>query len=477
MSDSGAPPGGAYGHITGFEIEPLLVAPATGKEKNTVRLPLIPIACWRLDDVRFAFDSSILQPECRTEFKDLAALRTEFPGAALSIFGHADPTGDENYNKQLSGRRAAVVYGCLTRDVALWEKLYTQPFGGDNWGVRSRQTMLTAVGFDTQGVDGLAGQNTLDATKAFQKSKGLSPTGSDTAETRKALFLAYMDFLCVDSANVPFTVAKTEFLARNADPNGRGDYQGCSEFNPVLIFSREQDQEFKKASNKAARDAANGPNRRVTALLFRPGSVVPPDKWPCPAAKDGVAQCKTRFWSDAAVRSAPGEKERRFEETKDTFSCRFYHRLTATSPCEETVKYWVLRILEANDKPLNARQPLRNTPYLVTGEDGGPPEIKGSTDNDGILRIRATSDKTKFLLTIGGCQVHLDAGDLLPSGAVEKASHQRLCNMGYGPADLEKWTQADAKKAYEQFQEHHKLNKTGQADPDTVAKLKEIHGS
>jgi peptidoglycan hydrolase-like protein with peptidoglycan-binding domain len=477
LSDTGTQPGGAFGHITGFEIEPLLVAPATGKEKNTFRLPLIPIACWRLDDVRFAFDSSILQPECRIEFQDLADLRKEFPGGVLSIFGHADPTGDENYNKQLSGRRAAVVYGCLTRDTALWEKLYTQPFGGDNWGTRARQTMLTAVGFDTKGVDGVAGQNTQEATKQFQKSKGISPTGLDTADTRKALFTAYMDFLCVDRAGAPYTVKKSEFLAKNADAGGRGDYQGCSEFNPVLIFSREQDQEFKKASNKAARDAANGPNRRVTALIFRPGSEVPPDRWPCPSATEGVAKCKARFWSDAAVRSAPGDKPRHFEITKDTFSCRFYHRLTATSPCEETVKYWVVRILAANDKPLDKREPLIDTPFLVTGEDGGPPRIKGTTDKQGILRIRVTADKTRFKLTVGGFEVLLDAGALLPPGATEQASHQRLCNMGYGPAELATWKQADAKTACEQFQEQHELTKSGQADAATVAKLKEIYGS
>ncbi len=36
----------------------LLTASSTEKQSNTAHLRLIPVACWRVDDVRFAFDSS-----------------------------------------------------------------------------------------------------------------------------------------------------------------------------------------------------------------------------------------------------------------------------------------------------------------------------------------------------------------------------------------------------------------------------------
>ncbi|MEJ7714117.1 MAG: hypothetical protein WKF84_30810 [Pyrinomonadaceae bacterium] len=80
---------------------------------------------------------------------------------------------------------------------------------------------------------------------------------------------------------------KDDFLARGADSKGKGDYQGCSEFNPILIFSQEKNVEFEQAQDKTIRNAANAPNRRVMVLLFRPGSHVLADKWPCPRAKEG----------------------------------------------------------------------------------------------------------------------------------------------------------------------------------------------
>src|SRR5689334_13734112 len=77
----------------------LLVAPTFADEKNTVRPRLIVRACWRLDDIRFEFGSSFIRPEATDEFSQLAALRAEHPGAPISIFGHADPVGDDPFNK------------------------------------------------------------------------------------------------------------------------------------------------------------------------------------------------------------------------------------------------------------------------------------------------------------------------------------------------------------------------------------------
>lgn len=136
MSEQDDQEGGFQGQIRQFEIEAFLFAPAAKGEKNTLRLPLIPVACWRLDDVRFKFDSFFVKPETRKEFAGLALLRGMHPGSPLSIFGHADPTGNDDYNKQLSARRAAAMHGIVPRDVDLWEKLYSKPFGGDTWKTR-----------------------------------------------------------------------------------------------------------------------------------------------------------------------------------------------------------------------------------------------------------------------------------------------------------------------------------------------------
>src|SRR5258708_6894541 len=116
--------------------EPLLVGPATAAEFNTLRARLIPRACFKLEDSNFAFDSSFVLPLDQTfDAGPLKRLMDQHPGAKLSIFGHADPVGQDTYNKALSGRRAQVIFGMLIREVVLWEDLYFNhdSNGKDEW--------------------------------------------------------------------------------------------------------------------------------------------------------------------------------------------------------------------------------------------------------------------------------------------------------------------------------------------------------
>ncbi|MCI0406370.1 MAG: OmpA family protein, partial [candidate division Zixibacteria bacterium] len=295
----------------------LRAAPTTADDFNTLGERLIPKGCFRMEDIRFEFDSSFIKPEAAGELPLLADLierhTVETEGEKipppLSIFGHADPVGKDDYNKQLSGRRAAAVYAMLVRDVDLWEELFTQPFGGDNWGNKALQTMLAAVGHPPEG-------DSQAAVQSFQQEKGLSVDGVAGPKTRKALYRAYMDFLCGPRLELD---KEKNFLARNKDTGGKGDRQGCSEFNPVLVFSKEEDQKFQKEKDKTERDTENAPNRRVMVLLFAPGKRVNPEVWPCPRVKEGVADCKLRFFPDGEKRRSPQENRRKFEETEDTF--------------------------------------------------------------------------------------------------------------------------------------------------------------
>src|SRR5215510_1902143 len=102
---------------------PVLVAPSLRDEKNTVAIADVPLACWRLEAARFDFDSSVIRPDAELELTLLAGMFDTTGGAALSVFGHADPVGDDEYNKALSGRRTKAVYGLLTRDTAMWNEL------------------------------------------------------------------------------------------------------------------------------------------------------------------------------------------------------------------------------------------------------------------------------------------------------------------------------------------------------------------
>ncbi len=336
--------GGFAGAHPEAEIQPVLVAPTLEVALNTVKAFLIPVGCWRIDDVRFDFDSSFVRSPSRKEMILLAKLVKEHPGSPLTIFGHDDPTGDDGYNKTLSGRRARAIYAMLIRDVAAWEDLHSHTFGGDKWGVRSIQNMLFFVGEDADNTGFMDGK-TAKALKSFQKKKKLPETGANDAATRAVLFQAYMDKVCVNEEDAPFKLTKGDFLAQGADPNGKGDFQGCGRFNPVLMFSAAENKDFQSPGKHNQRNSENAPNRRVMALLFRPGTVVDPGRWPCPAAKDGVEGCKKRFWSDAPKRREFQGKRRTFETDQDTYACRFYHRLFQLSPCATSAGPEVITVL------------------------------------------------------------------------------------------------------------------------------------
>jgi hypothetical protein len=345
--------GGVAGTHPEVETPSLLVAPTASGEFNAAIVGLIPVACWKIEDTRFAFASSFVTPDLAKEIQALADLRkahsTADPAAKttlfppLSVFGHADPVGTDDVNKALSGRRATAVYAVLISKaepdtaVALWKQIASV----ENWGTSQRQTMQTATGL----------------------AKG-TPDGE--------LFKAYMQSL----NPADFQLTKKDFLAQGADAKGKGDFQGCSEFNPALIFSKKTNDEFEKSKDKTARNVANSINRRVMVLLFRVGSKVDPSKWPCPRATEGVAGCKKRFWSDGETRRSKRlpDKDRRFDDTQDTFACRFYQRLLTNSPCETVATIVKIKLYDPQARPL----PF--APCLITesGQKPRPDRATGS---------------------------------------------------------------------------------------------------
>jgi hypothetical protein len=303
----------------------LLAASATANEFNTLHARIFPLACWRVEDLRFEFDSSFVLPEIVQELTQLIRLINEHTiknspdgktgeplRPALSIFGHADPVGNDDYNKQLSGRRAQAIYGLLTRKTALWEELFSNPIGGDKWGDPAIATMRATT--------------------------GQTASGPTTPASRKQLFADYMEKICVDENEAPFVIEPKDFLGGGRDNRGKADFQGCSEFNPVLMFSRQEAEKFERSQDKTARNAANKTNRRVLAFLFRPGIKIDPAAWPCPRVKEGTAACKKRFWSDADKRRQFQESRREFRQDGDTFACRLYTRLANNSPCERLLR-------------------------------------------------------------------------------------------------------------------------------------------
>ncbi len=56
-------------------MPPILVGPSTDREFNMIKAGIIPFACWRVDDLRFEFDSSFVKPEVTEELPVLARLK------------------------------------------------------------------------------------------------------------------------------------------------------------------------------------------------------------------------------------------------------------------------------------------------------------------------------------------------------------------------------------------------------------------
>lgn len=395
---SGMIHGGSDGGVSGSHPEsaPLefAVAPATANEVDTVRLRIVPIACWRVEDIRFAFDSSFVTSDVTTELRLLVSLRERHKQAnpitreiqypPLSVFGHADPVGTDDYNKSLSGRRATAVYAVLIANsepstaVSLWQKVAQ----AENWGANQRQAMQSATNLPA----------------------GTSDSG---------LFKAYLQAVCPPELQL----APKDFLAQGADSGGKGDYQGCSEFNPLLIFSQEEENNFDQASDKSARNLANAPNRRVMVLLFRPGSQVLPSRWPCPRATEGKAGCIKRFWSDGEKRRGTqlATDERRYADTHDTFACRFYDRLTGSSPCERFTPGLGVLYMQIYDEEGETLQTGKK--YVIKRQAGGDTAYQGTLDSEAILRHESVTPDT-YLLTVEGMEecpaIMLDFADSQP---------------------------------------------------------------
>jgi len=465
---------------------PVQAAPSVDGEYNTIKAAIIPYACWKVDDIRFEFDSSFVRPQIAEELKHLADLMEDHKKDGrrppLSLFGHADPVGQDDYNKTLSGRRAKAIYALLTRRVELWEELYTQPFGGDSWKEKNAVSiMLVRLGYG----------DTNEEVKRFQRDQGLVEDGVVGPITRRALYRAYMDAIC------PVTLdPQQDFIGCGQDPGGKADYQGCGEFNPVMLFSQEEHAEFSKPENHGERNQENAPNRRVMAFLFRPGTRVNPARWPCPRAKEGQAGCRKRFWSDGEKRRTERlpQERRQYDKTKDTFTCRFYDRLADRSPCEGLGgTQVVVRLFDAFARP------IPHAPYRVSSGTG---KMAGEADGDGYVvlygpwlsesvkirwryppaegpvgaeaRRSATSDREDewadnefpFRMLV---YVRIDDRDR------EEAVFRRLHNIGMPYQRGNDTSKRASVSSFQAAHAHRGLESTGEVDDETYQVLRDVH--
>lgn len=285
-----------------------------------------PVANWKLVPSSFEFDSSRIHPDTRMRMGQFKTMYDANPDTLLAVFGHADPVGDDEYNKTLSARRAKAMYSLLTRNVDMWIAL-SKKVGGDDWGVSAHQWMLLTVKSAAGGpyfagpVDGKQSKAFTDATKAFQQEHDLDDDGVIGPKTKAKLYPKYMDAVCVDEAGSPFSVPADRFMGdatENAKPDGKGTgaYQGCSELNPDFVLPEPHSKDD---------EAINLQNRRTVVAFFKKDDFSDSDpakpQWPCPAWSKPCKDCKSEQHLDGDARRKPGSALKSFP---DTVSCMFY---------------------------------------------------------------------------------------------------------------------------------------------------------
>jgi hypothetical protein len=344
--------------------------------------------------------------------------------------------------------------------------------GRDNWGTAAVHAMVRALGFDAGPLTGSLTESLKSAIRLFQQGNGLKPDGDPGPKTRKVLFLVYMDFLC----GKDFILDKEEdFLAQGKDKDGKGDFQGCGEFNPVLIFSKSEKAEFDQPKNQDARNEENEPNRRVLVFLFKPGTKVTPALWPCPRAKEGTAECKKRLFSDADARRSPGDERRERPKDPDTFACRFYERLARLSPCENVSPILRMRLYDAKGKF------IPDAPFNLIVSNEIDPRV-GRADRNGILRARRLTTAEKCIVEWGkppsqGAPLDLPFQHTIElkfaEGDAAAQAARRLNNLGYvGDASLQNKLILFKQDHPERFAPNEV---DGQLDAKTQSAIREIH--
>ncbi len=230
----------------------------------------------------------------------------------------------------------------------------------------------------------------------------------------------------------------------------------------MLLFSQTKEQEYARAKDKTERDEENAPNRRVIVLLFHKGSRVSPTKWPCPRAKEGVAGCRRRFWSDGEQRRSerlPDER-RDYSETHDTFACRFYDRqiqVAEGSPCERRVNCIKIRFYDPSKKF------IEEAPYeiMINGEKESR---KGKANEEGIVSLYFVEVPTKCLAKWGNKTEPDQAPELVFSLEMfldieEQGEEQEA------PEEAGAEKEADKKKARDE-EAREKLNNLGYTNSD-----------
>lgn len=328
---------------------------------SVVTLVITPyFHCFEIAGRSFDFGSSFLTGDALAGMASIAAELTVHPSRQAMIFAHTDRTRDEAAEKQLSERRAEVVFALYTQDADRWEELFRgdrSPLVPEKWGTREIQHLLNAIGCpDRNGnrldEDGLTGPRTTEALQRFQggtfrgrlpEQQALHATGTVDEATRRELFLAYARRVS----------RKPIAASRFAQING-SSFMGCGRYNPFTI------------------DNSDAESRRAVVFLF--DTAAEPKPLPCQIG--AIAPCQAASTPPLLAPDPSG---------KASYRCSVYKKIAGGCPCQAGPALVVFRLQLHDDR----YDPVGRVGYRLEMPDGTV--VRRETDDEGVLRYAVSA--------------------------------------------------------------------------------------
>jgi outer membrane protein OmpA-like peptidoglycan-associated protein len=237
----------------------------------TIVLPSVRVI--EMEDVHFHHDSVVLLPGAidADPLKGLSGMQVlaaalkhakKVPGDKLIITGHADTSGDKNYNNTISKQRADNVLACLTGDRDTWVVLCNNKHKTEDYQFICKW-LYTNKGWscDPGDIDNVHGSKTTDALKKLQAGynsdygKSIAVDGKIGKETWGAIFDIYMDDLKKALSATDAQVTEYRESLNYIDLSIKT--AGCGESHPIEEKYRDN---FRSTTN-----------RRVEMLFFNTG--------------------------------------------------------------------------------------------------------------------------------------------------------------------------------------------------------------
>lgn len=105
------------------------MAPSASAGASVERVAPDEIRVRMPSDITFDFNRADLRYEFRSQIESLARTLSRYPGMSVSIVGHADAIGSDEYNQRLSERRASSVGEALGRYGVSYRRIDTSGMG------------------------------------------------------------------------------------------------------------------------------------------------------------------------------------------------------------------------------------------------------------------------------------------------------------------------------------------------------------